>query len=246
MSQWTRFVNLLRGKTEAFLDSAENPETQLSRFAGELNREVEGLHRAVAAAIADEKRLRMEIEDHLVRATEWENRAVLALKDGDEALARQALIEKEQCEARSLAMQKAWESQQAATDKLKGALQTARARVNEAKSKYTLLVAQYRSAATTRKMQQTLSSAPDSAPVQMMERLADRIRLLEAQTEADAELNGGANVDLEGRFAELERRTKADEALAQLRERIGDRRALPDHGSSVRRLEDLKAKLERS
>ena len=90
MSFLKRLWYTLQGKTDALLDRMENPEEQLSVFVNELNEQAQSLQRSVASAIADEKRLKMQIEDHLTKASEWEARAVLALEEGNEPLARTA------------------------------------------------------------------------------------------------------------------------------------------------------------
>ena len=94
MNVFARIKYIVRGKTESVLDQLENPEEQLSVFVGELNDQLQSLQKAVARAVADEKRLKMEIEDHLTQASEWEKRAVLALEAGHEDLAKQALVKK--------------------------------------------------------------------------------------------------------------------------------------------------------
>src|SRR5262245_25465533 len=242
MNPLVRLWNALRDG----MGGSGNSDAQLAAFVSELNREVEGLHRAVAGAIADEKRLKMQIEDHLARAGEWESRAMLALQENREDLAREALLRKEECEAQSLALQQSWDTQREATEKLKASLQTARLRVSDAKTKYTLLLAQYHSAATKRKLQQTLSASNQGSPMQLMERLSERIRLIEAQTEADLALGGAdPTSDLDAAFVALERRAKGDEALRALKERLGERKLLPDQTSSTARIEELKAKLDR-
>ena len=246
MNPFGRFWNILRGKTDALLDQIENPDEQLSLFVRELEREIEKLHGAVSSAIADEKRLKMEIEDNLSRASEWESRATLALQDGKDDLAREALLKKDECEARALALQQGWEKQKAATEKLKTSLQAARVRVAEAKSKYTVLLAQYRSAKTNRKLQQTLSTTGQGSAMEFVERLNDKIRTIEAQTEADQEVDGGPVTDLDAKFMELERRAKGDEALERLKQQVGNRKPAADRPGVDEKLEALKAKLDRS
>ncbi len=113
-----RFWYVLRGKTNRILNRMENPEEQLSVFVSELNTQVQDLQRSVAAAIADEKRLRIQIDGLLAQAEDWEKRAVLALEAGDESLAKEALVRKEACESDSLGLQTSWESQNDATLRL--------------------------------------------------------------------------------------------------------------------------------
>jgi len=245
MSLLKRFWYTLQGKTNALLDQMEDPEEQLSVFVNELNEQVQGLHRSVASAIADEKRLKMQIEDHLAKAAEWESRAVLALQDGNEPLAREALLKKDECEAQSLALQKGWEAQKAATEKLKASLQAAKQRVSEAKTKYTLLLAQYKSATTKKKIQETLTLGTDDSPMKLMDRLSDKIRTIEAESEANLELSGDTTgTDLDAKFVELERKKKGDQALESLKAKLGERKQL-GAASTTSRLDELKAKLDK-
>jgi phage shock protein A len=244
MNQLTRFWHALRGKTAALLDDLEDPETQLA-VVDELNEQVQSLHRAVASAIADEKRLKMQIEDLLSKAGEWESRAVLALQHGNETLAREALLKKDECEAQSLALQKGWEAQKNATETLKASLHSTQTRVAEAKTKYNLLLAQYRSATAKKKVSESMSVKTDDSPMMLMDRLSDRIRQIEAETEVNLELSGVAATDLETKFVELERAEKGEAALQLLKARLTEQRRLADQSGSASRIEELKAKLDK-
>ena len=48
----------------------------------------------MAVAIADEKRLAKELESEQVQAREWERKAMMAVRSGDDVLAREALRRK--------------------------------------------------------------------------------------------------------------------------------------------------------
>jgi phage shock protein A len=206
---------------------------------------VHSLHRSVASALADEKRLKMQIEDLLGRAATWESRAVLALQQSNDTLAREALLQKEDCEAQALALQKGWEAQRQATDTLKASLQATKTRVEEAKTKYNLLLAQYKSAATRLRIQRSLAGTTEGSPLQMVERLADRICKIEAEAEAQLDLSGAVAPDLDAQFRELERKQKGDAALELLRRRIATLKQLPDDSRRGNRIEELKAKLDK-
>jgi phage shock protein A len=248
MNQLQRLWNAVRGKAGSLMDDLEDPDTKLESFVSDLNDHIQDLHRSVAAAVADEKRLKMQIEDHLARAGDWESRAVLALESGDETLAREALLKKEECEAQSIALQKAWETQKDATEKLKASLQAQKLKVSEARTKYTLLLAQYKSAATKQKIQQSLASnGGGDSPMAAIEKLSDKIRRIEAETEVAAELGEDSPAgDLEARFMALERRKKGDDALQLLKAKIGERKQLAGPSDRIDRIEALKAKLEKA
>lgn len=216
-----RVMNVIRGKSNTVLEKLEKPEEQLSVFIDDLNRQMSSLQKSVAAAMADEKRLKMQLDDLYQKADNWEKKAIMALKGGEEGLAREALLQKEESEGQVPPIRQAWEVQKEATQKLKQSLSLAKGRVEEAKRKYTLLVAKYKTAETTQKLSQQLSSQADDSAAQMMERLNDRILRIESETEANMELVGDSDTtDLEARFAKLEKKSRGDQALAQLKEKL--------------------------
>jgi phage shock protein A len=246
MPFFKRFWNVLRGKGHALLDRIEDPEEQLSVFVSELSSQVQDLQRSVASAIADEKRLQKQVESLRSKSTEWEERAVSALDAGDEGLARQALGKQEECDSEAAALESGWRAQQEATDRLKESLKLARTRMEEARRKYNLLLAQYKSAETKKKLQDSLSATSSDSPMQMMEQLEERIRGVEAEAEAQLALSAeNVDVDVEARFQALDRRRRGDEALARLKAKLEERRQLGSgDDSDTARIEDLKARLD--
>lgn len=215
-----RMMNVLRGKSNSVLEKLEKPEEQLSVFIDDLNSQMAGLQKSVAAAMADEKRLKMQLDDLNDKADQWEAKAILALKSGDDNLAREALLQKDACLQQVAPIHKSWEVQKEATMKLRNSLTRAKSEVEEAKRKYTLLVAKYKTAETNRKLTQTLTSSDNSAQ-QMMDRLNDRIVMIESENEANQDLLGDCNnAELEARFVQLERKSRGDDALMQLKQKL--------------------------
>jgi phage shock protein A len=240
-----RLVQMVRGKSYAALEHFEKPEQQLAVFVEELNGQIHGLQRSVSAAMADEKKLRMQVDDLLQKGVDWEKRAELAYTSGDTSLAKEALFKKEECDTQAEAYRKNWEVQRQATEKLKDSLSTARTKVEEAKRKYTVLVARYKAAETNKQLQKTLSTHVSDSPLQMMERLNDKILKIEAENEANIEMIGhdGGDVDLESKFAKIERQARGDEALKKLAERMKDRKQIEGGKGPGDRVDDLKKKL---
>jgi phage shock protein A len=163
----------------------------------------------------------MQAEDHLARSGEWESRAVLALQDGDEDLARQALARKKESDHEALMLQKRCAAQESETAKLKSALRASRHRVGDLKRQHAVLIARYESAQTQRKLQRSLSHDGEDSLLPLMSDLQERIDQLEAETQAELEVSGeSVSADLETRFVELERRDNGDEALAELKAKL--------------------------
>lgn len=234
-----RFWNVLKGKIDESLDEIEDPQGQLMLFVEELDTQIEDLRKAVAIPLTQEKRLKLQIEERLAQANEWENRAVYALEEGDEDLARQALLKKEDLEASALELQKEWEHQAATARKLQGELQLAMKKVEEAKRKYSLLVARQQSAMARKKIVQITASSGEQSPNQLMARLNEKILSIEAETATHLELSGeGLGDDLEAKFHDLDRRRRGDRALNELKATLEKRKLGGD------RVLQLKAKLD--
>lgn len=216
-----RVKRIVEFKASAAMGELESPDQLLDGAITELNGEVERLRRAVAGVIADEKRLKMEIDELRGKGREWESRAALALKDGREDLAREALLQKHDCDSRALSLQGKWDEQKKSAEQLKTALQRAHERVVETKRKYTVLAARHASAQTNKAVAEKLSGRGGDSSAELMERLSERIRQTEAETDAYLELGGDSMAaDLDAQFADLERQRDADSALAKLKAQL--------------------------
>ncbi len=221
LSVMRRFWKVLRGKSHEVLNKFEKPEEQLSVFIEELNDSVVSVQKSVAGAVADEKKLKLQLEKMVEAVNNWEQKAMLALKGGDESLAREALVRKEEAESQATALHLSWKSQKEAAERLKENLGQAKTRVEEAKRQYTLLLARYRVAQTQQKLTETLAPVNDESPMKFIENLNDKILKIEAETEANMELIGdGGNSDLEQKLDLLEKAHRGDQALLALKAKL--------------------------
>ncbi len=216
-----RLLNVVKGKSHAVLDKMEKPEEQLVVFLEDLNNSVMKLQKGVTAAVADEKKLKLQLDQTIKTTNEWEQKAILALQNGDEDLAREALLRKETAETQAKTLHKDWIAQKEAAGKLKNNLKQAKNRVDEAKRNYTLLSAKYQSAKTNKEMTDTFSSLNEESPLHLMDELNDKILQLEAETDANMELMGDEiDGDLEEKFTQLENAHRGDKALAELKAKL--------------------------
>ena len=236
LSVLRRLWRVLQGKSHAVLNKLEKPEEQLAVFIEELNNSVVSLQRSVAGAVADEKKLKLKLEKMVESVNNWEQKAFLALKGGDESLAREALVRKQEAENQATALHSSWKNQKEASERLKSNLGQAKTRVEEAKRQYTLLLARYRAAQTQKKLTETLSPVANESPMHFIENLNDKILKIEAETEANMELIGdGANSDVEQKFAQLEKAHQGDQALLALKAKL----------ESAKQIESITLELDR-
>ncbi|HWO18183.1 MAG TPA: PspA/IM30 family protein [Kofleriaceae bacterium] len=99
MGIFSKIKSGISGKANAALDKAIDPEKELDMAILELE---EGRKKAMAELLAYKttaKSLDHDMEKHRAKAAEWERRAMLAVRAGDDEAARTALREKKAAEA---------------------------------------------------------------------------------------------------------------------------------------------------
>jgi phage shock protein A len=178
----------------------------------------------VAAAIADEKKLQKQYTAELDKAKEWERKAMVAVRAGDDGLARQALVRKQEHENISTQFQQQWIAQKQAVEKLKDALRLLNNKIEEAKRKKNILIARKKRAEAQQQIANTMQGLGDTSAFDTFDRMAQRIELMEAEAEAGAELAGELSGDtLESKFLQLEQGGGGaeDDALMELKAKMG-------------------------
>ena len=156
--------------------------------------------KAVAIAIADEKKLQKQYTAETDKSKEWERKAMVAVRAGDDNLARQALARKQEHETIATQFQQQWIAQKQAVEKLKDALRLLNNKIEEAKRKKNILIARKKRAEAQQQIANTMQGLGDTSAFDTFDRMAERIQLMEAEAEAGAELAG----ELSRRHARVE------------------------------------------
>lgn len=174
-----------------------------------------------AAAAADERRLRRWVEHAMSNAAGWEQRAVLALRAGDDVLARQALGRNGQWQREAAAYEGQWRDQKQSVDAIRRSLDALSDRIQTAHRDRNALVARTAAAHARLRVAQTMAQLDSLQP-------GEYVAAIEAQTaelEAQADLFGMGVDPLEARFAALERRGgrsgPVEDELAALKASMG-------------------------
>lgn len=176
--------------------------------------------RQSVAAIADERRLHIAVTRAADNAASWEHRAALALRAGDETLARQALHRKAQWNAEATTLGEQWTGQRQAVDALRQSLTALGQRIADAHRQRNALVARTAAAHAKLAVAQTMAHLDALSPASALAHIEDRVMQLEAYADANTELHGLGGDPLEAQFAALERGA-VDDDLAALKARMG-------------------------
>src|SRR5256714_7199553 len=194
MGIFDRFSSLLRSNINDLISRAEDPEKMLNQILVDMRGQLVKAKQMVAAAIADEKRLRDQADGEYRNAQEWEQRAMLAVKESRDDLAKQALVRHSEHMSHGQQLEQTWESHRMETEKLKNSLRDLNDKIEEAKRKKNLLIARQKRAQAQQRIQETMSSMSDKSAFEAFNRMEDKIaqneRKLVAAAEIDEEFSG--------------------------------------------------------
>ncbi|MDA0328616.1 MAG: PspA/IM30 family protein [Gemmatimonadetes bacterium] len=205
MGIFTKLSTVIKSNINDLISRAENPEKMLNQIILDMRDQLAKAKREVAAAIADERKLKSQMEAEVKQARDWQHRAMLAVKEGRDDLAKQALIRQKEHTERAHVLQQTWEAQAGETEKLKGSLRQLNDKIEEAKRKRNLLVAKQKRAQAQRRIHETMSGLSDTSAFEAFNRMADKIEEEERQSVAHAEVSAELTGDsLEHDFLRLE------------------------------------------
>ncbi len=188
MSIFTKLSTVIKSNINDLISRAENPEKMLNQIILDMRDQLAKAKREVAAAIADERKLRSQLDDEVKQTRQWEHRAMLAVKEGRDELAKQALMRQGEHAERAAALDTTWQAQASETEKLKGSLRQLNDKIEEAKRKRNLLVAKQRRAQAQRRIHETMSGLSNTSAFDAFNRMAEKIEEQERQSLAAVEV----------------------------------------------------------
>ncbi len=217
MGIFDRLKTVISSNINALISKAENPEKMLNQMIIDMNEQLIESKKAVAMAIADEKKLEREMMENKAKAEEWEKKPMLAVRAGRDDLAKEALLRKQEFEGYSVQLAQQWEAQKQSVEKLKEALRQLQTKIEEANRKKNILIARAKRAEAQERINQTMSSlAGNKSAFETFERMERKVDEIEARAEAMKELeDASSGASLEKQFAQLESSPQAADVLLE-------------------------------
>ncbi len=234
-----RLSRLLRANLNAFVSNAEDPIKILDQSVDDMQEDLVKLRQAVAIAIASQKRLGNQADQAKDQVKNWFSRAELALKKGEDDLAREALSRKKSFQETFQSLSTQFQSQNGQVEKLKKSLLLLERKIAEARTKKDMLKARAQAAKAQRQIQNAVDDIGSKSAMAAFERMEDKVEALEASGQAALDLAGE---DLESKFAALEGRDDIEKDLEILRSQLKSgvkSLALPSSDLSVNELKTV-------
>jgi phage shock protein A len=222
MGIFDRLSTLFRSNLNDMISRAENPEKMLNQLILDMKTQLAKAKQEAASAIADEKKLQADAEALKKQAEDWERRAMLAVQEGRDDLATQALMRYNEALQGAQSLHETWLKHKAETENLKVSLRQLNDKIEEAKRKKNILVARAKRAEAQQRIQETMAGMSDKSAFESFDRMAEKIEATERKAIAAAELQQEFQVDnLVDQFKALEYKGNSDQQLLELKAKMG-------------------------
>ncbi len=216
MALLERVSTLIRANLNDLIDQAEDPEKLLKQLILDMQNQLLQVKTQVAIAIADQHLLAKKKKENEDKAGEWRRKAELAVDKKQEDLARAAIERSITLDRLAQSFDQQVADQTVQVDNLKSALQKLEGKLDEARSKCDLLVAQHRRArALSRAGDARIKLAADENGA-AFDRMNRKVQHEEAVSQATEEILSDS---VDDRFAKLEKEDEVERLLAEIKAR---------------------------
>ncbi len=218
MGIFGRISDIVKSNVNELIDKAEDPAKMMDQMIRDMQEQLREAKIEVAKAIADEKRMEQQLKQNQSQSKNWESKAMLALKKGDERLATEALKQKKTYEQLASSIQPQWEQQNALSSKLKDSLRALESKIDEARRKKDILLARQKRAEAQQKIHDVMTGMNDRSAFANFDRMEKKVMEIEAHADAAVELE---TTSLDDEFKALEVGSGVDDELAALKAKMG-------------------------
>jgi len=225
MAIFSRLNRVIKSNLNALIDQAEDPDKLIGQTVADMKSALGRARKELIEVMGSAKRLDKKERELDAEAAEWERKAVLALEQDDEALAREALRRKARTLTEAQNVRARAADQATAVEAMRAQLGRIEEKLDDLKARQKTLAAQVRQA-------RAQPTAPGSGAGERLgggafsdlERMADHIDQLDAEVEAHELLGDPKRAELDAKFRALESdqgEESIDDELAALKAKLG-------------------------
>jgi len=215
-----RINDVINANINDLIDKVEDPERMIKQIIREMDENIRFSKEGVITAIASEKRLFREVEQHRSKCEEWQQKAETAIKNNNEDLARAALAQKKEHEKILNRVEPMWRAAARTSDDLKHQLKQLEDKLADAKRKRGSLIARQRAAQTQEHMLNTGIDFDTHLVAQdNFNRMEDKVMEMEARAQARSELESQQGIQ-EEIFVEMEIEAEINSEMDQLKKKF--------------------------
>lgn len=231
MNIFKRLFRIGQAEAHSAINKMEDPikmtEQGIRDLKNDLEKSIESLAQIKALAI----RSRNELENHKLKAEDYQQKAMLILqkaKKGEieaseaDRLAKQALVKKEENIQEVNRTKLESDKLDASVTKLEKSVQEIKNNIQKWENELKTLKARVKVSKATKNLNQQMAELDSSSTVTMLERMKDKVAQEEALADAYGDLaNSTKTIDDELNDAVVETNNNAEDDLAKLKKQLG-------------------------
>ncbi|TMV44000.1 PspA/IM30 family protein [Paenibacillus mesophilus] len=219
MGIFKRLRDLTMASINDLLDKAEDPVKMLSQFLRDMEEDILEAETAVAKQIAIEKKFKQQADEAEDMVNRRGEQAMKALEQGNEELARKALQDKKEHQARFDEMKRQYDIAKTNADQLRGQLSEMKDEFGKMKNKKDLLVARAEAAKAQKQINQTMSGFGQDNAAKGFERMNEKVLQMEAEAEASKDIRN-SNRTLDDELSQLDKGGGVEDELAAMKAKL--------------------------
>ena len=216
MGVFSRFTDIINSNINNLLDKAEDPAKMVRLIIQEMEDTLVEVRSSSAKTLADKKDLARQISRFETDATQWQEKAEVALSKDREDLARAALMEKKKCAENAAALTEELAHVDEHIAKLQSEISQLQDKLADAKSRQKAIIMREKTAHSRLKVKKNIDSDRVNDALSRFDRYERKIDDIEAQVES---YDMGSK-SLADEIADLASDDKVDDELAQLKAKM--------------------------
>jgi phage shock protein A len=216
MGIFSRFTDIINSNINNLLDKAEDPAKMVRLIIQEMEDTLVEVRSSSAKTLADKKELARQANRSEADASQWQEKAELALSKDREDLARAALMEKKKCVESAGALREELTHVDSHIAKLQSEISQLQDKLADAKSRQKAIIIREKTANSRLKVKQNIDSDKVNDALSRFDHYERKIDGIEAQVES----YDMSSKSLADEISELASDEKVDDELAQLKAKM--------------------------
>ena len=215
MNAFKRIHDIFSSNVNHALDKLEDPAKMIRYTIVEMENSLSKAKRSAADMLADIRAREEELKVQKEALGRWDVRAQLAVKNGKDDLAREAISEKQKAQARVTALETEIAELKNINASQEAQIVKLTEKLEEVKAKERTLVARAEHAKEKIKIEKQISSTDCSAAIKRFNEMEEKVERLEAEAAVAAK-----SYESEARFTEMEANESVDKELEELKAKL--------------------------
>lgn len=221
MAIFERLSDLIRSNINDLIDKAEDPEKMVKQIIIDMEDQLKKSTQSLGTAMGSVNQVKKQLDGAKEQSKNWEEKAKMALSQGNEALAKQALENKVKQDQMVAQYQEMYNSMDAQVTEIRNQVDVLKQKLEEARSKQAMLVARSQMADAKEKMSKSLGNMDSKSAFAKMEKMERKIEQKESQADAFAQISG-TEQSTNDPFAEMETNSTVDAELERLKKEMNN------------------------